>query len=99
MQGWQALDANDQMLLAAIARGESSDALVERCPHFRHKVAVSRAVARCGKSFMAHIAGEAGLEDDSLPKGLRPQALIELVLEVLAEVVPEALATPDGGAG
>ena len=98
VQAWQNLDAQDQMLLAAIARGERYDALVERCPQFRHKVAVSRAVSRCGKSFMARIAGEAGLEDDALPKGLRPQALIELVLEVLAEVIPEALSTPEGGA-
>jgi hypothetical protein len=98
LAAWTDLEEDDQLLLAAIARGEAYDSLVERCPRFRHKVAVTRAVTRCGKHFMARIAGEAGLEDDALPSGLRPKDLIELVLEVLVEVIPDAVDAPDGEA-
>ena len=97
MRAWDELEDNDQMLLAAIARGESYDSLVARSPHFRHKVAVTRAVSRCGRHFMARLAGEAGLDEDALPAGLRPQALLELILEVLAEVIPHTISSSEGG--
>ncbi|MBO84595.1 MAG: hypothetical protein CL927_04500, partial [Deltaproteobacteria bacterium] len=97
VRAWNELDEKDQMLLAAIARGESYDSLVARSPHFRHKVAVTRAVSRCGRHFMARLAGEAGLDGDALPAGVRPQALLELILEVLAEVIPNTISAPEGG--
>ena len=98
VRAWHELEPSDQMLLAAIAQGESYDSLVARCPQFRHKVAVTRAVSRCGRHFMGRLAGEAGLDDGALPAGLRPQALLELILEVLAEVAPQQLAASVGGA-
>lgn len=97
LAAWNELATDDQEVLGAIARGESYDSLVARCPQFKHKVAVTRAVARCGKHFMARIAGEAGLDDPALPKGIRPKDLIELVLEVLVEVLPHAVDPTEGG--
>jgi len=98
LDAWQELDDDDRELLGAIARGEPYDSLVARCPRFKHKVAVTRAVTRCGKHFMARIAGEAGLDDPAMPKGVRPKDLLELVLEVLVEVVPDAVSVGPGGA-
>jgi hypothetical protein len=97
LRAWEELEDDDRELLGAIARGEAYDSLVARCPRFKHKVAVTRAVTRCGKHFMARLAGEAGLEDSAMPKGMRPKDLIELVLEVLVEVKPNAVDSPAGG--
>lgn len=97
LTAWQELEDDDRELLGAIARGEGYDSLVARCPRFKHKVAVTRAVTRCGKHFMARLAGEAGLDDAAMPKGMRPKDLIELVLEVLVEVIPDAVDGPKGG--
>jgi len=98
LEAWKDLDDNDRELLGAIARGEAYDSLVVRCPHFKHKVAVTRAVTRCGKHFMARIASEAGLDNPAMPKGIRPKDLLELVLEVLVEVVPDAVSMSHGSA-
>lgn len=90
---WRALDADDRDLLVALARGDSYDTLVSAHPRFKHKVAVTRAVTRVGKLFVDRIVEDV---TEELPGGrdLRPMDLLELVLEVLIEVLPELRAEP-----
>ncbi len=93
---WAELDAADQALLAAIARGDDYDSLVAREPRFSGKVAVSRAVKRCGDLFVARILDELGI-----PPGARrapPRSLVEAVMAVLEEVLPQGPLAAAGGA-
>lgn len=95
LRAWEGLDADDRMLLRSVARGESYDTLMARQPRLRHRVAATRAVTRVGKVFLAAVAGEAGLEDpQGLPAGVAPRQLVERVLAVLAEVVPDLFDLP-----
>lgn len=93
---WDDLESADQQLLIAVARGEAYADLVRRHPRFKHKVAVTRAVTRCGEHFMARLSEEAGTSTTGVPKGVRPRDLIELVLSVLAEMDPNLMG-PAGG--
>lgn len=84
--GWNELQDDDRALLLALARGDAYDDLIAAHPHFKHRVAVSRAVARVGKHFVAHVEAELGEEAG---KGPSPKLLIDLVLQVLGEVQPQ----------
>lgn len=82
---WDELDDADRSLLAALARGEDYGTLVARDPRFKHKVAVTRAVKRIGKRFVARILDDLGMDPgQSAP----PQRLVEAVMEVLEEILP-----------
>jgi hypothetical protein len=96
LAAWEALSDADQTLLLAIAGGLSYDELIERDERFRHKVAVTRAVKRCGAAFVQRVLTDHGLSADvaSAP----PRTLIEAVLEVLDEVLPRSESIALGGA-
>lgn len=99
LAAWRSLDEDDQDLLLGLARGDSYDEIIARQPRLKHRVAATRAVTRCGKVFLAAVAGEVGLDDPSaLPQGTSPRQLVETVLEVLAEVVPAVGEAAGGGA-
>lgn len=86
-RAWAALDADDRALLDGLAEGLSYDELAERHPRFAHKVAVHRAVQRVVAGFVAEVAGAAGgSARTTVPVG----QLAELVLDVLAEIRPDA---------
>lgn len=80
VSAWQDLGPEDQTVLAALARGASYDELIAADPRFKHKVAVTRALGRINKDFLARIAQGTDLPDQ--PAG-RPLAVLEALLEVL----------------
>jgi hypothetical protein len=94
---WDELEPEDRDLMIALARGDSYDELCARQPRLKHRVAVTRAVTRCGQRFLAAVAGEAGVDPEA-GVGVMPKQFVEQVLEVLAELVPEVAAAHRGGA-
>lgn len=89
VEAWQALSPSDQQLLIAVVRGDAYDQITAAIPELRNKVAVSRAVSRCGRHFLQHVGRALGQEDLSLPPGRRPMDLLEPLFAVLLEAVPE----------
>ena len=89
---WSELADEDRSLLVAVARGESYDALVARDPRFKHKVAVTRAVKRCGTGFVAHVLADLGMEGAA---SAPPQRLVEAIMGVLEEILPTSPATAE----
>lgn len=96
LAAWEALEAEDRILLLAVAGGVSYDELIERDDRFRHKVAVTRAVKRCGTAFVQRVLADLGLP--AAVASAPPRSLIEAVLEVLDEVQPETATHVSGGA-
>lgn len=92
---WQELAPEDQALLTALVRGDSYDELVARDGRFAHKVAVSRAVKRCGDLFLERILEELGVEAGH--RRSPPLALVEAVMEVLEEALPLGPLAAAGG--
>lgn len=89
LEAWRELSPEDRDLLVSLARGDSYDELIARNPAFKHKVAVTRAVARVGKGFVERVVQAAAHESLAPQAELRPKDLVELVLEVLLQVLPE----------
>jgi len=96
LAAWEELEDEDRVLLLAVAGGVSYDELVERDERFRHKVAVTRAVKRCGTAFVQRVLADLGLP--AAVAAAPPRTLIESVLEVLDEVQPETTTHAFGGA-
>lgn len=89
LEAWRELSPEDRDLLVSLARGDSYDELIARNPAFKHKVAVTRAVARVGKGFVERVVQAAAHESLAPQAEPRPKDLVELVLEVLLQVLPE----------
>lgn len=90
LAAWQELSPEERDLLISVARGDSYDELIARNPAFKHKVAVTRAVARIGQGFVERVVQAAARDPGTGTRGeVRPKDLIELVLEVLLQVLPE----------
>jgi hypothetical protein len=89
---WSELAEQDRSLLVAVARGESYDDLVARDPRFKHKVAVTRAVKRCGTGFVRRVLGDLGMEGAA---SAPPQQLVEAIMGVLEEILPTSPATEE----
>ena len=87
MDAWSDLARDERALLAALARGDSYDDLIARVPGLRDRTAVSRAVSRCGKGFVARVVAQFG-EGPATP-GSTPKELVERVVAVLFELLPE----------
>ena len=87
MEAWSELTGDERALLAALARGDSYDTLIARVPGLRDRSAVSRAVSRCGKGFVARVVAQFG-EGPATP-GSTPKELVERVVAVLFELLPE----------
>ena len=83
--GWEALDPEDRELLIALARGDSYDELIARHERFKHRVAVTRAVKRITDRFVSRVVDAMG--GNASPT--TPLNMLETILAVLAEVVPE----------
>ncbi|MBT3220230.1 MAG: hypothetical protein HN348_14165 [Proteobacteria bacterium] len=83
---WAELEDRDRELLSGLARGMSYDELIERFDWFKHRVAVTRAVTRCSRLFLDRVVAEIG-DDESISE--RPKVLLERILEVLVEIVPD----------
>lgn len=81
--GWEALDAEERALLGALGRGLAYDEICAEMPRFAHRVAVNRALERIGRVFVGQLAGALGADPRGAPP---PKALLELVLDVLAEL-------------
>lgn len=96
LAAWEELDDADRVLLRAISTGASYDELIEQDERFRHKVAVTRAIKRCGSGFVQRVLQDLGLSDDvaSAP----PRSLVEAVLEVLDDVESVNSMSLSGGA-
>jgi len=96
LAAWEALSDADQTLLLAIAGGLPHHEPSERDERSPHKVAVTRAVKRCGAALVQRVLTDLGLSADvaSAP----PRTLIEAVLEVLDEVLPRSESIALGGA-
>lgn len=88
LAAWRDLEAEDQELLVAVATGRSYDELVAQHRRFKHKVAVTRAVTRIGKGFVDRVV-RAVAEEQGIKPAARPRDLVEQVLEVLLEALPE----------
>lgn len=84
-QAWEALDEEARDLLRALARGASYREVMECFPRLRNKVAVSRAVSKLARGFVAELEGRF---DSTSDRG-RPRQIVERVLDVLAEIDPE----------
>jgi HAMP domain-containing protein len=89
LSAWEALGDEDRALLAALARGDSYDALIARVPGLRDRSAVSRAVSRCGEGFVARVVQQLG-DGDASPS-TTPKELVERVVAVLFEILPDFL--------
>lgn len=74
LEAWTALDADERDLLVSVARGDSYDELVARCPRFAHKVAVTRAISRVGQGFVHRVLQASAAELPAAP-GARPLEL------------------------
>lgn len=85
MAGWDALEAEDRELLVALARGDSYDELIARHERFKHRVAVTRAVKKITDGFVSRLVDALG--GNASPD--TPLNMLETILGVLAEVVPE----------
>ena len=99
LAAWQELEEADQHLLVAIARGDGYDELIARDPRLKHRVAVTRAVKRCGQAFVQHVLLDLGLMDLGMDTDIQapPRQLVEAVMEVLAEILPDPEAADAGG--
>lgn len=82
-EGWAGLSDEDRLLLVAIARGDSYDALIAAHPRFKHRVAITRAVERINRGFFGRLAPAFGL--DVMPD-VPPKELLDLILDVLMEL-------------
>lgn len=85
LAAWGELSGDEQALVAALARGDSYDDLIARCPNLNNRVAVSRAVKRVGSRFVGQVASAVGGEPDAVP----PRELLEHVVGVLVPMLPE----------
>lgn len=89
---WAELSGDEQQLIAALARGEDYDTLIARVPSFANRSAVSRAVSRCGKHFVARVAAAVGA-GDATPSAT-PRSLMEPIIHVLLPLLPEPESLP-----
>lgn len=94
-RAWEELAPDDQALLTAVVRGQSYDELVARDGRFAHRVAVSRAVKRCGDHFVEVVLDELGVEAGH--RRSPPLALVEAVMEVLEAALPLGPLAAAGG--
>jgi hypothetical protein len=85
-EGWEALEPLDRALLGALARGEDSGTILSLDPRLRDAVALSRAISRVGAVFVAGVSARFGVQarPDTLPR-----ALMDAILGVLIELLPE----------
>lgn len=91
---WRELEDPDRALMTALATGLSADELIARDPRFKHRVAVTRAVERTNRVFLAHLYPALGVEQ--APE-IPPRELLELLFEVLVAVLPELQETMTTG--
>ena len=84
LQAWSELGEPERQLVAALARGDSYDVLIEQVPEFSSRVAVSRAVKRVSEHFVDRIA-QAMRVDPQVSE--TPKTLMEHVLLVLWPIV------------
>lgn len=96
VSAWEELPQTDQSLLLAVVRGDPYADILESLPHLKNKVAVSRAVSRCGRHFLAHVGTVMGQDNLTLPAGRRPMDLLEPLFAVLIEAVPALAAAVKG---
>jgi len=86
IEAWEELGDDERALVAALARGDSYDDLIARCPSLNNRVAVSRATKRVGQVFVARVVEAiGGTADASAP----PRELLEQVAGVLLPLLPE----------
>ena len=85
LAAWAELSADERALVAALARGDSYDDLIARCPTLNNRVAVSRAVKRVGNQFVGQVVQAVGGDPSSVP----PRELLEHVVGVLVPMLPE----------
>ncbi|MCP4805037.1 MAG: hypothetical protein GY913_17230 [Proteobacteria bacterium] len=85
LSAWSELSTEERALVAALARGDSYDDLIARCPELNNRVAVSRAVKRVGARFVGQVVTAVGGEADAVP----PRELLEHVVGVLVPMLPE----------
>jgi hypothetical protein len=83
---WNALSRNERALIAALARGDDYETLIEKVPGFRDKSSVSRAVKKCGGQFVESIHKAMGIPHQSA--SATPKEVIERVVEVLLPMLP-----------
>jgi hypothetical protein len=85
---WSGLSADERELVGALARGESYDSLIARVPAFKNRVAVSRAVKRCGAHFVAQVLRSQGVDPEQAASAA-PKDLMEHIVAVLLPMLPE----------
>ncbi len=84
LQAWSEIGEAEKQLVAALARGDSYDLLIERVPEFSNRVAVSRAVKRVSEHFVNRISTAMGVDSQVSET---PKTLMEHVLLVLWPIV------------
>ncbi|HJN75175.1 MAG TPA: hypothetical protein QGF58_14695 [Myxococcota bacterium] len=86
LEAWADLDSDERALVAALARGDSYDELIARCPRLKNRVAVSRAIKRVGYRFVARVVeAVGGTSSGDTP----PRELLEQIVAVLIPLLPE----------
>ncbi len=83
---WASLEPLDRALLAGLARGDDGKALQARDPRLNNPVQLTRALKRVGDGFVAAMA--ARMDQDS-QVAVKPRVLVERVVGVLVEMLPE----------
>ena len=83
---WEELEPEEKALVAALARGDSYDELIARCPALKNRVAVSRATKRVGNRFVARVVEAVGGEASGTTP---PRELLEQIVAVLLPMLPE----------
>lgn len=83
---WLALEPLDRALLAALARGEDTPAILAADPRLRDPASLTRAISRVGGLFVQEVARALGAE--ARPESL-PRALMDAILGVLIDLLPE----------
>ena len=86
LRAWSGLDELDRALVIGLARGDSADRILASSPRLKHRVAVTRAITRVGRHFVAEVVTELGGSPDP---ALTPRALMDRILAVLIGLIPE----------
>lgn len=86
LRAWRELTDEERGLMTALARGDSYDEVMAREPRLRNRVAVTRAVERCNRTFLARLFEATGAQATG---GAAPKEILELLFEVLVEALPE----------
>jgi len=86
LRAWQGLSDLDHALVIGLARGDDADTILTANPQLKHRVAVSRAINRVGRCFVAEVVAELGGQPSP---SLTPRALMDRILAVLINLLPE----------